>query len=97
MTIRWRCGLADMTDDLGRRHCWTPYGQYWTEGQTHHLFGDTTQEYVLQPSTAACAHDNEVNIVLLSDAHNRFRWLPASDFHFPGTLEGLWHEVVELC
>ena len=43
-----------------------------------------------------CPHDDEVDVALVSDAHNRVRRGPSSDFRFPGTREGGWHEVAEL-
>jgi hypothetical protein len=43
--------------------------QDWAWCQTGHLFGDTTQEHVLQPSALVCPHDDEISVVLMGDAH----------------------------
>lgn len=50
----------------------------------------------MQPRPPVGPHDNEVGAALLGDAHNRFRRGPGSDFRFPGTLEGVRHEIAEL-
>ena len=41
-------------------------------------------------------HDNEVDVAFVSDVYNRFRRGPSSDFRSPVSIEGGWHEVVEL-
>src|SRR5262249_30076295 len=48
------------------------------------------------PSTLICSHDNEISVALMGDAHNSVRRVPGSDFHFPGPMEGIRHEVAEL-
>ena len=49
-----------------------------------------------QPSAPLCPHDNKVGGALLGNAHNRFCRGPGSDVRFPGTLEGVRHEIAEL-
>jgi hypothetical protein len=51
---------------------------------------------MLDASPSMRAYDNEISVALLGDAHNRFRWVPGSEFNFPGAVKGLWYEVAEL-
>src|SRR5215475_3356318 len=76
--------------------CTVDYRQYWTWCQTYHLFGDTAQEHVSPPSTLVCPHDDEISVVLMSNAHNGIRRRPDRDFYFPVPIEGVGHEVAEL-
>src|SRR5712691_1088227 len=68
------------------------YGEDWAWCQTHHLFGNAAQKDMLEACPPMRAHDNEISVALLGDAHNRFRWVPGSNFNFPGAVKGLWYE-----
>jgi hypothetical protein len=70
-------------------------GQYWTRSQAHHLFGNATQDHVLQSGAAMSRHDDKIGLPLSGEADDRVGGASDRDLNFPRVAVGLRYEVTE--
>ena len=98
--------LQRHTNTVSLRHWYngrlTRY-QHWAWRQAHDFFCHAAQEYVLQPSTAMGAHDNEIHLFGLGRFDNFVKRHPVDHGNFPfepsrgDTSETVVHALRDLC